>query len=158
MKKWKREVLLNVPIEFAWTYFYGDISKKKKIFPKVVDEEIIKQTEPIIGTIINQSYQNGSLTEQYQITIKKYTNESNYKAIQESFLLNNRFKMTTEYELESQSDKITKFIYTSINKPKNPLLSIFQLFGSDEVIVNFLNKAKVAIELDYEQSLNEEIL
>jgi len=158
MKKWKKEILLNVPIEFAWPYIYGDISKKKKIFPKVVDEEIIKQTEPIIGTVINQSYQNGALTEQYQITIKKFTDESNYKAVQESFLLNNRFKMTTEYELESQSDKITKFIYTSINKPKNPLLSIFQLFGSDEVIVNFLNKAKVAIELDYEQSLNEEVL
>ena len=158
MKKWKKEILLNVPIEFAWPYIYGDISKKKKIFPKVVDEEIIKQTESIIGTVINQSYQNGALTEQYQITIKKFTDESNYKAVQESFLLNNRFKMTTEYELESQSDKITKFIYTSINKPKNPLLSIFQLFGSDEVIVNFLNKAKVAIELDYEQSLNEEVL
>ncbi|QUG41547.1 SRPBCC family protein [Psychrobacillus sp. INOP01] len=158
MKKWKKEILLNVPIEFAWAYFYGDISKKKKIFPKVVGEEIIKQTEGIIGTIISQSYQTGSLTEQYEITIKKYTNESNYKAIQESFLLNNRFKMTTEYELESQSDKMTKFIYTSINKPKNPLLSIFQLFGSDEVIVNFLNKAKIAIEMDFEQSQNNEVL
>lgn len=152
MKKWKKEILLNVPIEFAWAYFYGDISKKKRIFPKVVDEEFIKQTEQIIGTIINQSYENGSLTEQYEITIKKYTNESNYKAIQESFLLNNRFKMTTEYELERQSDRMTKFIYTSINKPKNPLLSIFQLFGSDEVIVNFLDRAKATIEMDFEQT------
>ncbi|MEK3977612.1 hypothetical protein MKY37_00820 [Psychrobacillus sp. FSL K6-2836] len=158
MKKWKKEILLHVPIEFAWSYFYGDISKKKKIFPKVVDEEIIDQTEEIIGTMINQSYQNGSLIEQYEITIKKYTNEPNYKAIQESFLLNNRFNMTTEYELVSQGDKITKFIYTSINKPKNPLLSIFQLFGSDEVIVNFLNKAKTAIELDFEQLQNNEEL
>ncbi|WP_419962035.1 hypothetical protein [Psychrobacillus sp. BM2] len=158
MKKWKREILINVPIEFAWPYFYGDISKKKKIFPKVVDEEIIMQTEPIIGTVLNQSYQNGALIEQYEITIKKFINDPDYKAIQESFLLNNRFKMTTEYELESQSDKKTKFIYTSINKPKNPLLSIFQLFGSDEVIVNFLNKAKVAIELDFEQTHNKEEL
>ena len=156
MKKWKKEIVLNVPIEFAWPYFYGDLEKKKKIFPKVIDEEIIKQTEQIVGTIVKQVYQNGSLTEHYEITIQKYTNESNYKAIQEGFILNDRFKMTTEYELESQSDKITKFIYTSINKPKNPLLSIFQLFGSDEVIVNFLNKAKVAIELDFEQSLNKE--
>lgn len=158
MKKWKKEILLNVPIDFAWPYFYGDISKKKRIFPKVVDEEIIMQTEQMIGTKINQSYQNGSLTEQYEITIKKYINESNYKAIQESFLLNNRFNMTTEYELVSQGDKMTKFVYTSINKPKNPLLSIFQLFGSDEVIVNFLNKAKIAIEMDYEQSQNKEVL
>ena len=157
MKKWKKEIILNVPIEFAWPYFYGDISKKKEIFPKVVDEEITMQTEQIIGTIINQSYQNGSVTEQYEITIKKYTNDSNYKAFQESFLLNNRFKMTTEYELESQSDKMTKFIYTSINKPKNPLLSIFQLFGNDEVIMNFLKRAKAAIELDFEQSLNKEV-
>ena len=157
MKKWKKEIILNVPIEFAWPYFYGDISKKKKIFPKVVDEEITMETEQIIGTIINQSYQNGSVTEQYEITIKKYTNDPNYKAFQESFLLNDRFKMTTEYELESQSDKMTKFIYTSINKPKNPLLSIFQLFGNDEVIMNFLNRAKVAIELDFEQSPNKEV-
>ncbi|WP_419958388.1 hypothetical protein [Psychrobacillus psychrotolerans] len=157
MKKWKKEILLNVPIEFAWPYFYGNIAKKKKIFPKVIDEVIVQQTESIVGTMIKQSYQNGSLTEEYEVTIKKYTNESNYKAFQESFVLNNRFKITTEYELESQSDKVTKFIYTSINKPKNPLLSVFQLFGSDEVIVNFMNKTKVAIESDFEQTQQEEV-
>jgi len=157
MKKWKKEILLNVPIEFAWPYFYGNIAKKKKIFPKVIDEAIVQQTESIVGTMIKQSYQNGSLTEEYEVTIKKYTNESNYKAFQESFVLNNRFKITTEYELESQSDKVTKFIYTSINKPKNPLLSVFQLFGSDEVIVNFMNKTKVAIESDFEQTQQEEV-
>ncbi|MEK5147007.1 hypothetical protein MKX53_08190 [Psychrobacillus sp. FSL K6-4615] len=157
MKKWKKEILLNVPIEFAWPYFYGNIAKKKKIFPKVIDEVIVQQTESIVGTMIKQSYQNGSLTEEYEVTIKKYTNESNYKAFQESFILNNRFKITTEYELESQSDKVTKFIYTSINKPKNPLLSVFQLFGSDEVIVNFMNKTKVEIELDFEQTQQEEV-
>lgn len=157
MKKWKKEILLNVPIEFAWPYFYGNIAKKKKIFPKVIDEAIVQQTESIVGTMIKQSYQNGSLTEEYEVTIKKYTNESNYKAFQESFVLNNRFKITTEYELESQSDKVTKFIYTSINKPKNPLLSVFQLFGSDEVIVNFMNKTKAAIESDFEQTLQEEV-
>ncbi|MEK3953463.1 MULTISPECIES: SRPBCC family protein [unclassified Psychrobacillus] len=157
MKKWKKEILLNVPIEFAWPYFYGNIAKKKKIFPKVIDEAIVQQTESIVGTMIKQSYQNGSLTEEYEVTIKKYTNESNYKAFEESFVLNNRFKITTEYELESQSDKVTKFIYTSINKPKNPLLSVFQLFGSDEVIVNFMNKTKAAIESDFEQTLQEEV-
>lgn len=157
MKKWKKEILLNVPIEFAWPYFYGNIAKKKKIFPKVIDEAIVQQTESIVGTVIKQSYQNGSLTEEYEVTIKKYTNESNYKVFQESFVLNNRFKITTEYELESQSDKVTKFIYTSINKPKNPLLSVFQLFGSDEVIVNFMNKTKMAIESDFEQTKQEEI-
>ena len=157
MKKWKKEILLNVPIEFAWPYFYGNIAKKKKIFPKVIDEAIVQQTESIVGTMIKQSYQNGYLTEEYEVTIKKYTNESNYKAFQESFVLNNRFKITTEYELESQSDKVTKFIYTSINKPKNPLLSVFQLFGSDEVIVNFMNKTKAAIESDFEQTLQEEV-
>lgn len=157
MKKWKKEILLNVPIEFAWPYFYGNIAKKKKIFPKVIDEVIVQQTESIVGTMLKQSYQNGSLTEEYEVTIKKYTNESNYKAFQESFILNNRFKITTEYELESQSDKVTKFIYTSINKPKNPLLSVFQLFGSDEVIVNFMNKTKVAIESDFEQTQQEQV-
>lgn len=157
MKKWKKEILLNVPIEFAWPYFYGNIAKKKKIFPKVIDEAIVQQTESIVGTMLKQSYQNGSLTEEYEVTIKKYTNESNYKAFQESFVLNNRFKITTEYELESQSDKVTKFIYTSINKPKNPLLSVFQLFGSDEVIVNFMNKTKAAIESDFEQTQQEEV-
>lgn len=157
MKKWKKEILLNVPIDFAWPYFYGNIAKKKKIFPKVIDEAIVQQTESIVGTMIKQSYQNGSLTEEYEVTIKKYTNDSNYKAFQESFVLNNRFKITTEYELESQSDKVTKFIYTSINKPKNPLLSVFQLFGSDEVIVNFMNKTKVAIESDFEQTQQEEV-
>ena len=158
MKKWKKEILLNVPIEFAWPYFFGDLAKKKKIFPKVVDEVIIEQKETIVGTIIKQSYQNGSLTEEFEVTIKKYKNEANYKAFQESFVLNKRFSITTEYELERQSDKVTKFIYTSINKPKNPLLSIFQLFGSDEVIVNFLNKAKTAIESDFEQNLHEDLL
>lgn len=134
-----------------------EYSQEEKIFPKVIDEAIVQQTESIVGTMIKQSYQNGSLTEEYEVTIKKYTNESNYKAFEESFVLNNRFKITTEYELESQSDKVTKFIYTSINKPKNPLLSVFQLFGSDEVIVNFMNKTKAAIESDFEQTLQEEV-
>ncbi|WP_144513183.1 SRPBCC family protein [Bacillus sp. FJAT-22090] len=153
MKKWKREITLNVPIEFAWPYFYGDIEKKKRIFPKVVEEKFIQQTEQIIGSVIRQTYQLGSITEEYEITLKKYINESDYKTIQESFLLNNRFRMTIDYELMKENDETTKFIYTSINKPKNPLLSIFQLFGKDEVVVNFMKRTKETIEADYSSEL-----
>ncbi|MFJ7972534.1 SRPBCC family protein [Psychrobacillus sp. NPDC096389] len=152
MKKWKKEININVPIEFAWTYFYGDIEKKKKIFPKVVGEEYIKQTESVIGSVIRQMYQNGSLTEQYEITIEKYKDEPNDKMIQEHFLLNDRFRMTIDYELQKEDDTTTKFIYTSINKPKNPLFSVFQLFGSDEVIVNFMNRTKETIEAAYKKT------
>ena len=35
--------MIQAPIEFAWNFFYGDLEKKKMIFPKVMDEEIIKQ-------------------------------------------------------------------------------------------------------------------
>ncbi|WP_342600968.1 SRPBCC family protein [Psychrobacillus sp. FSL H8-0483] len=149
MKKWKKEIIINAPIEYAWPFFYGDLEKKKKIFPKVVEEEILNRTEQVIGTTIWQTYQNGSYTEQYELTIKKYTDEKTYKVLQENFILNDRFRMTTEYELESQGEHLTKFIYTSINKPKNPLLSVFQLFGSDEVIVTFMNRTKDTIEAAY---------
>lgn len=154
MKKWKREISINAPIEFVWPFIYGDIEKKKLIFPKVTAEEIIVHKEEIVGSLINQTYQNGSYTEQYELTILKYTNESNYKALQESFLLNDRFRMTTEYEIESQGDMTTKFIYTSINKPKNILLNIFQLFGNDEVIMRFMNRTKETIETAYEEEQN----
>lgn len=153
MKKWKKEIMIQAPIEFAWNFFYGDLEKKKMIFPKVTDEEIIKQTENRTGSIIKQTYQNGNSTEQYDLTIKKYINEVNNKVLTESFILNNRFKMTTEYELVSLTDNSTKFIYTSINKPKNPLLGIFQLFGSDEVILNFMERTKEAIESEYEKEV-----
>lgn len=153
MKKWKKEIMIQAPIEFAWNFFYGDLEKKKMIFPKVTDEEIIKQTENPTGSIIKQTYQNGNSTEQYDLTIKKYINEVNNKVLTESFILNNRFKMTTEYELVSLTDNSTKFIYTSINKPKNPLLGIFQLFGSDEVILNFMERTKEAIESEYEKEV-----
>ncbi|PZX07608.1 hypothetical protein C7437_101727 [Psychrobacillus insolitus] len=153
MKKWKKEIMIQAPIEFAWNFFYGDLEKKKMIFPKVMDEEIIKQTENRTGSIIKQTYQNGNSTEQYDLTIKKYINEVNSKVLAESFILNNRFKMTTEYELVSLTDNSTKFIYTSINKPKNPLLGIFQLFGSDEVILNFMERTKEAIESEYEKEV-----
>ncbi|MFJ8064839.1 SRPBCC family protein [Psychrobacillus sp. NPDC096426] len=154
MKKWKKEIRINVPIEFAWTYFYGDVEKKKKVFPKIVGEEFTEQTERVIGSVILQTYQNGSLTEQYEITIKKYVDEQNYKMIQESFLLNDRFRMTIDYELLREDHTTTKFIYTSINKPKNPLFSIFQLFGSDEVVVNFMNRTKETIESAYKTTAN----
>lgn len=153
MKKWKKEIIIQTPIEFAWHFFSGDLEKKKMIFPKVMDEEIIKHTENRTGSIIKQTYQNGNFTEQYDLTIKKYINEVNNKVLTESFILNNRFKMTTEYELVSLTENSTKFIYTSINKPKNPLLGIFQLFGSDEVILNFMERTKEAIESEYEKEV-----
>ncbi|GGA26745.1 SRPBCC family protein [Psychrobacillus lasiicapitis] len=149
MKKWKKEVELNVPIEFAWSFFYGDVEKKKMIFPKVVEEAILESTEQVVGSVIHQTYQNGSLTEQYEITIQKFVDELDNKMIQESFVLNDRFRMTIDYELQRVDNKTTKFIYTSLNKPKNPLLSLFQLFGSDEVIVNFMNRTKDTIENAY---------
>ncbi|TQR13313.1 SRPBCC family protein [Psychrobacillus soli] len=154
MKKWKKEININVPIEFAWPYFYGDTEKKKKIFPKVVEEEYVEQTEQVVGSIIHQTYQIGSLTEQYEITIKKYVDEQNYKMIQESFLLNDRFRMTIDYELQMEDSAATKFIYTSINKPKNPLFSIFQLFGNDDVVMKFMNRTKETMEAAYKTTAN----
>lgn len=154
MKKWKKEININVPIELAWSYIYGDVEKKKKIFPKVVGEEYIKQTEQAVGSVIRQTYQNGSITEQYEITIQKFEDEQNYKMIQEYFLLNDRFQMTIDYELQKEDNTTTKFIYTSINKPKNPLFSVFQLFGSDEVIVNFMNRTKETMEAAYKTTAN----
>ncbi|TQR20735.1 SRPBCC family protein [Psychrobacillus vulpis] len=151
MKKWRKEIIIQAPIDFVWPFFYGDIDKKKMIFPKVMDEVIIQQTDDVVGSIILQTYQNGSYTEQYELTIKKYGEEKNYRMLQESFLLNNRFRMTTEYELESRDDTTTKFTYTSINKPKNILLNVFQLFGSDEVVQNFMNRTKETIENAYEK-------
>ena len=153
MKKWKKEIIIQTPLEFAWDFFWGDLEKKKMIFPKVIDEEIIKQTKNFTGSIIKQSYQNGNFTEKYDLTIIKYINEVNNKVLTESFILNNRFKMSTEYELVSLTENSTKFIYTSINKPKNPLLGIFQLFGSDEVILNFMKSTKEAIEREYEKKV-----
>lgn len=155
MKKWKKEIIINVPIEFAWPYIYGDLEKKKKIFPKVVTEEFIVQAEKVVGSIIQQTYQIGSLTEKYDITIKKYVDDQAYKTFQESFLLNDRFRMTIDYELIREDDKTTKFIYTSVNKPKNPLLSIFQLFGSDEVVMKFMNRTKETIEVAYNSEVRE---
>jgi ligand-binding SRPBCC domain-containing protein len=151
MKKWKKEILIHAPIEYVWPFFYGSLEKKKIIFPKVINEEFIHQTDQVVGSIIKQTYQIGSLTEQYEITIKKYTDEQNYKKFQENFLLNNRFRMTIDYELESKNDNTTKFIYTSINKPKNPLLSIFQLFGSDDVVQRFMERTKESIEAAYSE-------
>lgn len=155
MKTWKKEVLIDAPIEYVWPFFFGDIEKKKMIFPKVINEEFVQKTEQVAGSILIQTYQIGSLTEQYEITINKYKDEQNNKGFQEKFLLNNRFRMTIDYELERQGDSATKFIYTSINKPKNPLLSIFQLFGKDEVIVQFMNRTKKTIETAYEEDKNK---
>lgn len=153
MRKWKKEIIIHAPIEYVWPFFYGNLEKKKIIFPKVINEEFTHQTEQVVGSIINQTYQIGSLTEHYEITIKKYTDDQNNKGYQESFLLNNRFRMTIDYELEAKNDTTTKFIYTSINKPKNPLLSIFQLFGSDEVIIRFMDRTKEKIEAAYQEEI-----
>lgn len=149
MKKWKKEIVINAPIEFVWPYFYGDLEKKKVIFPKIIDEEIIKETEEVVGTVIRQSYKNGSLDEYYNLTLKKYINEPNHKLVQETFILNNLFKMKVDYELHQVDEQNTKFTYVSVNRPRNPLLSLFQLFGKDDVIVRFMDRTKNSIENDY---------
>ena len=149
MKKWKKDIIINVPIEFAWPYFYGDLEKKKAIFPKIIDEEVLKETHEVEGTIIRQAYKNGSIDESYDLTIKKFINEPNHKLVQEAFILNNMFRMKVDYELNSVDENQTRFTYQSVNRPRNPLLSLFQLFGKDDVIIRFMNRTKTNIEEAY---------
>lgn len=149
MKKWKKDIIINAPIEFAWPYFYGDLEKKKAIFPKIIDEEILKETNEIEGTVIRQAYKNGSLDESYDLTIKKFVDETDHKLVQEAFILNNMFRMKVDYELHSLGQNETKFTYKSVNRPRNPLLSLFQLFGKDDVIIRFMNRTKNTIELAF---------
>ncbi len=149
MKKWKKEINLQVPIEFAWPYFYGNLEKKRAIFPKIETEEYTNTTTDVVGTTFKQTYKNGSISESYNIQITKFEDTAEYKVIEESFILNNRFKMTTTYELTNQPDGTTLFTYTSVNKPKNPLLILFQLFGKDDIIVSFMNRTKQTIEGAY---------
>ena len=161
MKKWKKDIIINAPIEFAWPYFYGDLEKKKAIFPKIINEETLKETTEVEGTVFRQVYQNGSVNDSYDITIKRFIDESNHKLVQEAFILNNMFRMKVDYELHSIDDNQTKFTYKSINRPRNPLLSLFQLFGKDDVIIRFMNRTKNTIESAYNSngevqiSLNE---
>lgn len=150
MKKWKKEITINAPIDYVWSFFYGDIEKKKIIFPKVTSEEMLHQTDDVIGSVVLQTYQIGSVTQQYEITIKDFTDEVHTKALVEHFLLNDRFYITTEYKLKSIDESSTTFYYTSINKPKNILLSVFQLFGKADVVNNFMNRVKTAIENTYQ--------
>lgn len=149
MKKWKKDIVINAPIDFVWPYFYGDLEKKKAIFPKIIDEEIITNTNAVEGTVIRQAYKNGQIDEYYDITIQKFIDEPTHKLIQESFLLNNLFRMKIDYELHVVSEKQTKFTYISVNRPKNPLLSLFQLFGKDDVIIRFMDRTKNTIEEAY---------
>ena len=149
MKKWKREITINVPIDFAWPYFYGNLEKKKAIFPKIEEEEYTNLTNTIVGSTFKQTYKLTTYSDTYDITITKFENTEEYKIIEESFALSNRFNMKVTYELKSNPDGTTTFIYTSVNKPKNPLLILFQLFGKDDAIVSFMNRTKQTIEAAY---------
>lgn len=156
MKKWKKDIMINAPIEFVWPYLYGDLEKKKAIFPKIIDEEILKETNEVEGTVIRQAYKNGSIDEYYDLTIKKFIDESNHKLVQEAFLLNNMFRMKVDYELHSVDENQTKFTYRSVNRPRNPLLSLFQLFGKDDAIVRFMNRTKNTVEEAYNSNGEEQ--
>lgn len=146
MKQWTKDIEINAPIEKIWSLFDGSLENMQKIMPQVVENEPIKITEEMVGSVYRQKYKEGKRIETYDIETLAYSNEPNEKKLSVGFTLANMFEITALYELKKIDDQKTLFTYTVTNRPLKWFVKLFLIFATDKVVVEFLERVKNVAE------------
>ncbi|WP_342431758.1 SRPBCC family protein [Neobacillus sp. FSL H8-0543] len=146
MKQWSKEIEIDSPIENVWELFDGSLEKMQKIMPQVVSNTPVKVTEEGVGTIYRQQYKEGKRIEEYDVKTLEYVDTPDYKKMKVGFTLANMFEITAFYEVKKINEQKTLFSYTTTNRPLKAFLKLFLLFGSDKVVVKFVNRVKEIAE------------
>lgn len=144
--KWDKSVVINAPIEMIWHYLDGSLENMQKIMPNVVDNQPVKITENIIGSVHRQSYREGNRVMEYDVHTLDYNNQDNYKKLKIGFRLANMFQIEGCYELTKESDAVTSMRYTGFNKPLKWFIKPFVLLSGDKVVNEFLDRVKRVAE------------
>lgn len=146
MKQWTKDIEIHSPIEQVWKFLDGSQDEMKKIMPQVVEHTPIKITEDRVGSIYRQKYKEGKRIEEYDIETLEYTNTLTHKKLKVGFTLANMFEITALYELNKINDNKTSLKYTVTNRPLKWFVKLFLLFGTDKVVVEFLERVKSVAE------------
>ncbi|WP_087972066.1 SRPBCC family protein [Oceanobacillus rekensis] len=152
MKEWTRDIEINAPIEQVWSYFNGSLEEMQKIMPQVVDQQPVKITDEIVGSVYRQKYKEGKRVEEYDVETLEYLNEPDYKKMKVGFTLANIFEITAFYELKKINENKTYLNYTTTNRPLKWFMKIFLIFASDKVVVQFLERVKHVAEAETSKS------
>jgi hypothetical protein len=146
MKQWTKKIEIDAPIDKIWDLFDGSLEKMQMIMPQVVGNTPIKVTEEGVGTIYRQQYKEGKRIEEYDVETLEFVNTPDYKRMKVGFTLANMFEITAGYEVKKLTESKTLFSYTTTNQPLKAFLKLFLLFGSDKVVVKFVNRVKEIAE------------
>ena len=146
MKKLTRDIEINASIEEVWSFFNGSLEKMQRIMPQVVEQKPIKVTEEVVGSIYRQKYKEGKRIQEYDVETLEYLNTPNEKKLKVGFTLANMFDIRAFYELDKIDDNKTTLKYTVTNRPLKWFVKLFLLFGSEKVVVEFLERVKKEAE------------
>ncbi|PAV30560.1 hypothetical protein CIL05_05520 [Virgibacillus profundi] len=148
MKTWSHQTEINAPIEQVWKLLNGSLEDMQKIMPNVIENEPIKETEEITGSIYRQKYQEGKRVQEYDVETLNYEDKPDHKEMKVGFILANMFEITAHYELDKIDDNTTHFRYTTTNNPLKTFLKLFMLFASDKIVVKFVERVKNVAEAE----------
>lgn len=148
MKTWTKATEINAPIEKVWNLFNGNLEDMQKIMPQVVENKPILLTEEKVGSRYLQKYREGKKIHEYEVITLAYEDQSTYKNLKIGFNLANMFDITANFELKSIDSTKTYFTYTTSNEPLKWFLKPLVKFGSDKVVVQFVERVKKVAELE----------
>jgi hypothetical protein len=146
LKQWSREIEINTPIEHVWSYLNGSLEQMQKIMPQVIQNEPVKITEEVVGSIYRQQYKEGKRIEEYDVHTLEYSNTPNDKKLKVGFTLAKLFEITALYELHRVEDQKTMLRYTATNEGTKWFVKLFLIFANEKIVVKFLEKVKKVAE------------
>ena len=146
MKSWTKAIEINASIEQVWNLLNGRLEDLQKIMPQVVAHEPVKLTPEKIGSIYLQKYREGNRIQEYEVKTLDYLDEASFKKLKIGFALANMFDITAEYELQQVDLNTTYFKYTASNTPLKWYLKPLLVFGSDKVVIQFVQRVKKVAE------------
>ncbi|CEG22851.1 hypothetical protein BN1080_01786 [Planococcus massiliensis] len=144
MAKWKKEILIDAPIEQVWQLFMD--RNVKRIMPKVEEHLLLEKEDDTLGAKHSQSYYAGSQLESYLVETIAFddTPERKHKAVK--FEMSGMFEVEYRYTLEKVNDNQTKFIYEGSNKGTNMTGKAMLLAGSkrkrEETVQAFMDRVQ----------------
>ena len=153
MKQWTKEILIDTPIDQVWNLFDGSIENMQKIMPQVIENTPVKITPEGTGSIYRQKYKEGKRIEEYDVTTLEFLDTPEQKRLKVGFVLANCFGITALYEIKRVDSNKTHFKYTATNEALKWFIKIFLLFGSDKIVVKFVEQVKKVAESEYQKTI-----
>ncbi len=148
MKQWTREIEVNAPIEHVWKFLDGSLENMQKIMPQVVDNQPVKITDEVVGSIYRQKYKEGKRIMEYDVETLEYLDSPSLKKMKVGFTLAKMFEITAFYQLKQMNETKTLVQYTVTNRALKWFVHLFLFFANDKVVRSFLERYKMLAEIE----------